>query len=284
MDRQEEFYTSPLYQDIKDKFVPYLESNSGNSACYCVVRGNTIRNMTASVCFGSLGSMDSGSSHIVVGITQHGTVGSELLAKFLNLVINHTYFKRLFITTDIDTIMDDGFFVVDADHSHAQILSALILTRLYREMPQAVEKVVKLFEAGVQPMLAIFIGHLAQERNGFITLGGSFGSHQCVRQFWGFSTLKAYVTGMYQPFPTYKEKARYGSVIGQYVNGEVDAKGSSVMATLIKWMKPTKVKAAYVHPFPALSGILNTPEKDVPALPKAEFIKMIVERQAELLV
>ncbi len=272
------FYESEDYLKIKEAYEKseYYNRWWKSSTAYFGVGNAGDVKFTTGGCHYNLRTYGNGSSYLVSCVSLDGGVDgyTEILKKYLEVLINHSCFSHLFLTKDIDHIVEDGFFVIDTNNNRDMIVNACIHSRLPWEYPHSADKVGKLFEAGVHPMLALYIGQVVAERNGTVSISGSTGSHHGICQHWGTTNLKAFVSGEYQDRPTFKESNKYQDVVAGFGGRPA---GASACRLIERVLLTQKAKSCYAHPFPRYSDILKQGGNQ--GLPAKEFFITCAEKQ-----
>jgi len=276
------FYDTEDYARIKDSYVSHEKCGNwmrGDTAFFAQVNGKYITWYSGGCHAGLRFSAPVGADYIVscVDFTNYKRIDGyvELAKKMTDLLINHSVFSHLFLTKDIDRVVEDGFFVMSTDNNRDLIVNACIHSRLVWEYPYAADKVVKLWEAGVHPMLALYIGQVVRELNGVVTFAGPTGSHNGVCMNWPTGRLKGFILGEYKESPTFRKSNNYNEVVAGFGKGT----GTSAKTLINRMLLTTKVKGNYQHPFPKYSKLLG----GLDGIAAKDFYKTVYEKQDKLI-
>lgn len=269
-----------LYADAKAG-VKWLKSYYHRPALYRVYKNGRRYADKDYVCYGGLYPMGSGISHIVVYITNHDVLGAKDLRAYLDMLFNHTHFKQLLWETDVDKVLEDGFFIVNPHFHNAYVMQFLIATRLYRENPACAEKVVRLFEEGVDPYLALFVGCLCTEVNKQIMLINITHDHYAVDSEWDRDIFNNWVKVNPPIRSLMSEDTCYRGVWAQYGKKTGESLKSIVNQFIVMTGIRKGFKSSYVHPFKNLSTLSKT--NDPPKMERQDFFKLIAEHQHEIM-
>ncbi len=225
------FYDSEEYTNIKglvEKDKNYKTWHTNNTSWYGMCGGGVEERFDVGPCHASLQRFDVGYNFLISGIkTTFGTMGQQqeeykkIAYAYYDLLLNHSVFSDLFLTHDVERVIEDGFFVIDTNKNRDLIINCCIHSRLAWEYVQQTQKVVKLWQHGVHPMLALYLGQVVVEQNQQIKIAGSTGGHNGVCMHWNRGNLKGFLNGTYKDSPSLKESTRYSGV----VNGFGDSAG-----------------------------------------------------------
>lgn len=284
---EDEFYSSPSYQAIKDHFKKFFLGEATNAtAYYGVVKGGAVLFGTGYVCHGTLNYRCQGNppDYVFSSLqpTHRKMIGDDNIKIFFDALLNMPVFSDVSITKSGEKVLEDEFFVVTTDVNRNKMMSLLIHSRLPKEYPQAVQHIAEFIKAGVNPSLAMFLGQCIRVENSMAFLNASTGHHHAVSSSWPIMMLRNYIKGDYKVAETYREHPAYNNVVdGFNAKGERLVEDSSAVRLIYDKVNVGDVKSSYVHPFPKHSTILNG--KGGNAVPLNVLYKNVAEAQDEIL-
>lgn len=285
--REEEFYSSPAYQAVKDHFKKSFHGEVVTSTAYFGgIKNNAVTFGVGYVCHGSLNYRCAGNvpDYIFSSLqpTHRKMIGDDNVKIFFDALLNMPAFAGVSITKSGERVLEDEFFVVTTNANRNLMMSLLIHSRLPREYPQAVQHIAEFIKAGVNPSLAMFLGQCIRVENITAFLNANTGHHHAVSSSWSIMMLRNYINGDYKVAGTYKENPSYSNVIeGFNAKGEMLLEDSSAVKLIYSKVNVGDIKSSYVHPFPKHSTILNGIGGN--AVPLNVLYKNVAEAQDEIL-
>lgn len=278
--------TEELYESIRKSFHEgYLRDDGGrftfldcqNDCAYfgwVKANGNTnIYNSTA--CHYGLKVAPKNCMYIVSSIQRGGY--SSMGREWMDFLVNHSVYKDLFVTRDIDKIMYDRFFLLHTEGDRNFTASCCIASRISWEWPAHCKHILDLHKGGVNPCIALLLGSLANERNGVISFTNNVYGHHVVNSNWAIGTAVRYFEGKYTKTASFITIPGYDNIQGMW-GGEKHggSVGAWVEKLCVNHIK--EVLDTYVHPFPKYSKL-----DKVKGLSRDNWVEVIKSIEPKLL-
>lgn len=166
-------------------------------------------------CYGALSRQECGTEYILSSTYNHKiSLSEDKCIKYLDWLLNHSPYSRVFIDKDASECLDRGFVSVSGRTPSNLMLGGLIAVRRLYEYSSVVEAFDILVEGGVKPNLAYLIAHrsrVVEEGSGI-----SFNSFTTSHVNLNHSFDKEYIMNFVNNNPTekdsYYDTGRYGGV------------------------------------------------------------------------